>query len=334
MVNTAQDASGSIPSSQSSSHIYRPLTEDDELRLLLVEPGQGVLRCRLTQTRLSSLSHSYECISYAWEYQDIQHKIETPDGPLSVPRTLHDALLQLRDPTKPRYIWAAHACVSHRDWKERSHQARLTGSIFKTAERVLIWLGADTTKKATMAFSVLCGVASGGEVNGCAVGQANFYIDGASSANMLDIPCRDSPPPASFRAFWGAVAELFGLGWFWRVGCIQEVCLAAHRYPVRSDSSVGRRGAFGGRAVGLRQHTVEMGWARGCEDSKQPPLCPAAVWHAGGVQRVLDVSAFPISRFPGRSSAAVTTQAPVPYQSFCLLRSSRARIWALGHGRF
>ena len=203
--------------------MYKTFTEDDQLRLLLIEPGHGRLKCRLIHTRLSNPSHSYESISYAWGHHDMHQDIETPDGPLSVPRTLHDALIHLRDPAKPRYVWADRACTNHADEKERSHQARLMRLIFKRAERVVIWLGADPRKRASMAFAVLCGVASGGEANGRPVGQANFYVDGASSANLPDVPCRDGPPPASFKMFWSAVAEMFALGWFWNVGCIQEV---------------------------------------------------------------------------------------------------------------
>jgi hypothetical protein len=202
-----------------------PFTEDDQLRLLCVEPGGGILRCRLILTSLSNLYQSYESLSYSWEQQDIQYEISTPDGPLNIPRTLHDALLRLRDPSKPRYVWADRACINYEDARERSHQARLMSSIFKNAERVVVWLGADARKRATMACAVLCGVASGGEVNGHPVGQANFYVDGESSANLPDMPCREGPPPASFKAFWGAVAEMFALGWFWRVGCIQDVSL-------------------------------------------------------------------------------------------------------------
>jgi Heterokaryon incompatibility protein (HET) len=149
--------------------------------------------------------------------------IETPDGPVTVPRNLHDALIHLRDPAKSLYVWADRACVNHADEVERSHQARLMRSIFKSAERVIVWLGTDARNRAQTAFAVLCGVASGGEVNGHSVGQANFYVDGASSANLPDMPCRDGPPPTGFKMFWNAVAEMFALGWFWDVACIQQV---------------------------------------------------------------------------------------------------------------
>jgi hypothetical protein len=238
LANVTQDISRLTPSPQCSTHLYKPFTEDDQIRLLLIEPGQDILRCRLVYTRLSNLSHSYESISYAWGHLDMLNEIETPDGPMSVPRNLYDALLQLRDLKTPRYVWADRSCINQGDEKERGHQACLMRLIFKNAARVIIWLGTDTKKKANMAFAVLCGVASGGEVHGRYVGQANFYADEVSSANLPDIPCRDGPPPASFKAFWSAVAELFGQSWFWRVGCIQEVRSNAHRccLPQKSRS--------------------------------------------------------------------------------------------------
>jgi Heterokaryon incompatibility protein (HET) len=312
--------------------MYKPFTDNDQLRLLLIEPGHGVLRGQFIHTRLSSQSHSYESISYTCEPNETHQDVETSDGPLNIPRTLHDALLQLRDPTQPRYVWAEHACVDRTNSNELCHQARLTPSIFKTAERVVVWLGADAKKRAATAFAVLCGVASGSEVNGHPVGQANFHIDGASSANLPDIPCRDGPPPASFKMFWSAVAEMFGLRWFWDVCRIQEVSLRPRWLMLHSDCELGRRGTRCRCALGQRHDTVEVGRARGGSDSKQPSACPAAVWHARGVQRLLDVSTLWVAGFPSGSSAALLPPSSRAYQSFRLRRSSRSYLQAHGSG--
>jgi hypothetical protein len=172
---------------------------------------------------LHSSKASYEAISYVWGNAKDQIEIETPDGIFHITRNLSAALHRLRYPDKPRYIWADAICINQNDDEEKGHQVRLMRQIYQHASKVLVWLGPDPSRKSILAYSVLCGIASGGVLNGQPVGQANFYSNGVSSAHIPDLACRHGPPDVSYKALWGAVQDLFSVSWFWRVWCIQEV---------------------------------------------------------------------------------------------------------------
>jgi len=204
---------------------YTQLEHADSIRVLCVEPGQkDPLRCRLVVSRLSVLEIPYEAVSYVWGDPTFPHSVFTPHGMIKITENLRSVLHHLRLPDKPRYLWADAACINQQDIQERSHQVSLMRQIYMRASGVILWLGPDTSNKARMAFSVISSIGSGGTVNGKPVGQANFYSNGVSSANIPDLPCRDAPPKETFTALWRTVQELFSRDWFWRVWCIQEVC--------------------------------------------------------------------------------------------------------------
>jgi Heterokaryon incompatibility protein (HET) len=219
---------------------YGTLPHEDSIRVLRVEPGDShlALDCSLETVRLSKLDYSYEAISYAWGDISKPKHIKIGQGSIKITRNLHQALVGLRLPYQTRYIWVDAACINQEDDQERSRHVKLMRRIYKSAKRVVIWLGPDTRRKAYMAFATLCGVASGGHVNGIPVGQANFYTQGVSTANIPDVPCRDGPPPLSFKAFWTGVQELFNKSWFWRLWCIQEVSVAREAHIIWGNESI------------------------------------------------------------------------------------------------
>jgi hypothetical protein len=219
---------------------YGPLLNMDSIRLLCIEPGVvgSALECSLETTRLSCPEYSFEAISYVWGDTSKLKHIKIVEGSIKVTRNLYAAILSLRLPYEQRYVWADASCINQEDAQERGHQAKLIRKIYKSAKKVLIWLGPTTKNKAFLAFSAICGIASGGYLNGTRVGQANFYTNGMSTANIPDVPCRDGPPPLNFKIFWTAVQDLFNQNWFWRVWAIQEVSLARETDIIWDNESI------------------------------------------------------------------------------------------------
>lgn len=205
-----------------------PLEYDDSFRLLCIEPGDRDLKCRIHSTRLSNLEHPYEALSYVWgnlktSSQAIEVYHDSISGYIRITDNLHLALLHLRSQDKPRYLWVDATCINQQNAIERGHQVALMGQIYSRASKVVVWLGPDPNNKARIAFSVISNIASGADINGRAVEQANFFSNGVSSANIPDLPCRDELPKASFKALWSTVQDIFSNDWFWRLWCIQEV---------------------------------------------------------------------------------------------------------------
>ncbi|KAK5704309.1 hypothetical protein LTR97_003327 [Elasticomyces elasticus] len=134
---------------------YRPLTSDDETRLLTIEPAHDqseLIQCRLTQS--SDISNDdYQTLSYAWgpTYNDgshLTHHVVCDGGLIAVTANLHGALLQIRQDyafngidASALPLWCDAICINQADVEERSKQVRLMGEIFASSSRLIIWLG-------------------------------------------------------------------------------------------------------------------------------------------------------------------------------------------------
>jgi hypothetical protein len=113
--------------------------------------------------------------------------------------------------------------------------------IYKTAERVVIWLGQDDKQMALLAFSVICSLASGGTVAGNQVKRAGFYSNGVLSTDIPGMPYQVWPPPDDSEATWKSLEALFGCSWFWRVWCLQEVALAKEAIVIWGNCEISWR---------------------------------------------------------------------------------------------
>jgi hypothetical protein len=101
--------STSIPTSP-QTYPYRPLTEPDSIRLLLIQPGTNdEIHCNITHTtlyacRLELFDH-YTALSYVWG--DLTNpKLIWVDGiAVSMTSNLHTALCDLRDESRVFRLW-------------------------------------------------------------------------------------------------------------------------------------------------------------------------------------------------------------------------------------
>ena len=62
---------------------------------------------------------------------------------LAVTPTLLEALQRFRDPDRVVTLWIDQICICQERIKERNQQVQLMGSIFKRAQKVMVWLGED-----------------------------------------------------------------------------------------------------------------------------------------------------------------------------------------------
>lgn len=121
------------------------LTTPTSFRLISLLPGtfEDPIVCGL---RTSDLEHkpSYEAVSYVWGSENDHSTVICNGTPLLVSRNLVDGLRRFRDPQETRTLWADGVCIDQRNSiKEKNHQVRLMGRIYREAVRVLIWLGED-----------------------------------------------------------------------------------------------------------------------------------------------------------------------------------------------
>ncbi|KAI8954978.1 heterokaryon incompatibility protein-domain-containing protein [Xylaria longipes] len=131
-----------------------PVIENDEIRLLILEPGRGnaSLECRLVRCRVSNDTW-YEALSYAWGNTPSRHMMRCNGEMMSITENLESALRHIRHPFARRVLWVDAICIDQEDDEERGHQVRLMSQIFSQAERVIVWLG-EQTSDVKGAFSV------------------------------------------------------------------------------------------------------------------------------------------------------------------------------------
>ncbi|KAL9034725.1 MAG: hypothetical protein Q9180_005250, partial [Flavoplaca navasiana] len=144
-------------------YIYGAL-EQEEIRILTVLPGTfgSEIHIELSHVKLDiNKPPSYEALSYTWGSYDLSHVIfvDTDDRRkgLAVTENLHNALQHLRNITSPRTLWVDATCINQSDDEERSQQVAGMANIYKSAAKVLIWLGpvAENSVEALEALEIL-----------------------------------------------------------------------------------------------------------------------------------------------------------------------------------
>ncbi|CAN9343177.1 unnamed protein product [Alternaria sp. RS040] len=142
--------------------------DPEDFRLMELQPGDEAepLVCRLMRVGIGR-PPPYEALSYTWGrstdvftlYQEPE--ISDSSGTLKtvskITRGLYEALLQLRQRTKPRILWVDAICIDQENLKERGEQVEIMRQIYANAARVVVWLGPadDETPVAVQAITTL-----------------------------------------------------------------------------------------------------------------------------------------------------------------------------------
>ena len=179
---------------------YRPLETPRAIRILELHPGSDhqALVGRLTHFDLGSLDlPHYKALSYVWGKPIYERLLSTSNGDLLLTRSLEEALKRVRSPKHIRYIWADGVCINQEDLKERGHQVKLMGSIYRSASTVTVWLGPDPNNHAKETFHFI-----------------QDAVDDKWNYKVFEV------------LEWKLLLELFGCRWFERLWVVQEVVMA------------------------------------------------------------------------------------------------------------
>ena len=127
------------------AHQYSTLLYDDSIRLLKLLPASNdanerELSCGLEDCRLLD-DPSYEALSYTWGQPSFPELLHTHNGILKITENLALALRRLRFKDRDRYLWVDAVCINQNDDTDKSRQVAMMSSIYKSARRVICWLG-------------------------------------------------------------------------------------------------------------------------------------------------------------------------------------------------
>lgn len=91
----------------------------------------------------------YEAVSYVWGSPEMSCSVSVQGSCLKVTNNLQLVLRDLRLPNQERLLWIDGICINQNDRndqeeKEKNHQVRQMGKIYRSAERVLFHLGRST----------------------------------------------------------------------------------------------------------------------------------------------------------------------------------------------
>jgi hypothetical protein len=130
--------------SQNLPLYVRPLI-DREIRLIRLLPGSfdASIHCELFEASLDQAELKYQAISYVWGDASITQCIECNGLDVDVTVSLGTALQAFRHPEDVRILWADALCINQADPGERHSQVSMMGDVYRSASRVLVWLGVN-----------------------------------------------------------------------------------------------------------------------------------------------------------------------------------------------
>ncbi|KAL8657884.1 MAG: hypothetical protein Q9226_001481 [Calogaya cf. arnoldii] len=151
------DDGKSQPPYQPSAHGTLPIWDrrlrPTQIRILCIEPGH-IDTPVVTFLSIANMtfydgvelddtkeSITYEALSYSWGSPAQTSSIQCNGHKIPVRMSLYDALIHLRLPDKPRYIWVDALCINQSDNEEKSVQVFRMSSVYYKAVKVIAYLG-------------------------------------------------------------------------------------------------------------------------------------------------------------------------------------------------
>ncbi|KAH8599239.1 heterokaryon incompatibility protein-domain-containing protein [Bisporella sp. PMI_857] len=189
--------------------IYRPLREQREIRLLRLlrrKPFQR-MRCELIHVQLDD-APPFEAISYTWRDEGPSISTSISGASLKVTPAVREILEYRQTIFGERFFWIDALCINQEDLDEKSDQIPLMKDIYKSASRVIVWLGPmQDVKDADGARGQLMQLVS----------EEHLYTSEELYRRVM----------TSTNPGWFALNEMLEHPWFSRVWVIQEVSAAA-----------------------------------------------------------------------------------------------------------
>ncbi|KNG48277.1 hypothetical protein DDE82_005396 [Stemphylium lycopersici] len=135
---------------------HEPLDyRNGSIRLLRILPQlshTGLIQCEIWH---DSVHAKYDCLSYVWGSEAIQHQILINRRPMRVRENLWNFMHAARTKhgAKPRTLWVDALCIDQDSIYEKNHQVAQMGSIYSQAGEVISWLGLNQSIGRALAFA-------------------------------------------------------------------------------------------------------------------------------------------------------------------------------------
>ncbi|KAG9202648.1 hypothetical protein G6514_004140 [Epicoccum nigrum] len=203
----------------------------DAFRYLVLQPGLSgdPLCCSLHISRIDEIK--YESVSYAWGTGQRDQDIVCDDKILKITPNLYSVLQRVRLPDAPRNLWADSICINQEDLEEKGRQVTIMGQIYRSAERVLICMGATGEEHGPNVLSLLQDISKmiDDGFDGISELIEGMERDGqwGEDWNPWDqFPHPDASAPVIHDPRWASINILVEQQWFQRGWVVREAGLA------------------------------------------------------------------------------------------------------------
>jgi hypothetical protein len=183
------------------------------IRLAHIQPGSGTraIAIDLVEDYVTGSDRTpYDALSYTWGDGARDKNVFCNGKRLPVTKTLWEALNRFRHPTETVTFWIDWICVCQERIRERNAQVKMMGDIFKSARKVIVWLGDDYDDSRA-------GMQLAKQLLHIAIYQP---VSGLSPA---DLETHGLPRRGHKR--WKALSLILRRPWFWRTWVVQEVAM-------------------------------------------------------------------------------------------------------------
>lgn len=190
---TDMDGKTALQANSKACIVLHPLSwEVRTIRIITIQPGSPGESIVCEMHICNFETEEYEALSYVWGPAILNRKICVSGKPVYVTDELYHAMKHLRHRDKPRFIWIDALCIDQNDLDDRARQVSQMRGIYKSATRVIIWLG-----------------------------RSPWCLDDAFSR------AQQSPAPAIYNyGTTRAVSKLLQRGWWQRAWVVQELVVA------------------------------------------------------------------------------------------------------------
>ncbi|PQE08763.1 ankyrin and het domain protein [Rutstroemia sp. NJR-2017a BVV2] len=207
---------------------YEPLPTTKHLRFLTLYPGRfrDKIIISLDTAEFNPQDPAvFEALSYTWGSEadpEVVHVMCPKDGRLRsiwVRKNLEVALRHLRRSDRHRLLWIDAICINQEDNVEKGPQVAMMGDIYRSADRVVVWLGpeADESSVALDALGFL-----GSQIT---VDWSTYEVKAAENCTHPDVGGSEKPLPLVANEMT-AIYHLVCRPWFERLWIRQEIFLA------------------------------------------------------------------------------------------------------------
>ncbi|KAH7094835.1 heterokaryon incompatibility protein-domain-containing protein [Paraphoma chrysanthemicola] len=209
------------------AYTYDHLPRGNQFRFLVLLPGVGDEPLECTLHTAIPADTEFEAISYVWGTTVRDQEVICDGRTMLVTPNLAQVLRRVRLPDRPRQLWADSICIDQDDAEEKGHQVALFGTIYRSAQRVLVYVGPDADNHGPAACSFIKDVA----------GMIMETFE-KTEKDWDSFPYPDRNDPLLKDSRWDSFRALLTQDWFKRGWVVQEVVLSRQSQVIWGQSTL------------------------------------------------------------------------------------------------